>query len=884
MSQAGALNGTGGGGGGTANIQNIVVQTGTSPVVTANNTITFNGAVVAAGTNPVRTDGTAPATMALEVQTSQAIASTNAANIGLAAFDSADFTVDANGFVQLAGGGGGITEIDGDLGTGATGSTITFNATPTSGATVNFDANTSTVAFNVTDASNNTLIGNDSGNGTISGANNTALGFDTLSSMTSGNRNTAIGVSALSTLAGQSDCVAVGYNALTNSTVSGMVAVGPSALQAATIGANSTAIGNAALANDVGGVNQTACGYVALSTNNGGNFNTAFGCVALGNITTGSSNVAVGNLAGQLYSSSESSNIVIGNRGTAADSNTTRIGVQGSGDGQQNRCFVAGITGVTTSNSNFVTIDTTTGQLGATASGGSGVTTIDGDTGSATGATITFDANPSAGASVNFSATGSTVTLNVTDGSNNTLIGNGAGNGTLTSNTCTGIGKNALNDLTSGTTNTAVGNEAGSHITSGNNNVLIGNSSGQFISTASDNTAMGLQALANSGGTFNGARNLALGGTAGFNYTGTESDNVLVNNFGTVGDNHVIRIGIQGSGSFQQNTCFVAGIAGVTTSNSEIVTIDTTTGQLGSVALSTVGITTINGDSGSVTGATVTIEAGTSTQNSGSTVSFVNSGTTSTLNLSDAANVNTILGSGSGASGLTCDGNTSVGSNCLSSLTNSSLGNNTCIGYQCLNALTGSGGTGSFNTAIGQSSLVLLTTGDDNICLGSASGQQYTSSESQNILIGNGGTTGESNVIRIGTPGPAVYQQTSCFISGIAGVTVSSSAAVLIDTTTGQLGTVASSLRYKHHIQDMDSYSQELMKLRPVSFIYKSDANMAHQFGLIAEEVNEWMPNLVVHDKEGRPDSVKYHELPIFLLAEIQKLRLELDELKRRNP
>jgi hypothetical protein len=97
MSQAGSLsNGSGGG----TNVEKINVQTGTSPVVTANNTITFNGAVVAAGTNPVRTDGTAPATMALEVQTAQAIASTDATKIGLAAFNSADFTVDANGFVS----------------------------------------------------------------------------------------------------------------------------------------------------------------------------------------------------------------------------------------------------------------------------------------------------------------------------------------------------------------------------------------------------------------------------------------------------------------------------------------------------------------------------------------------------------------------------------------------------------------------------------------------------------------------------------------------------------------------------------------------------------------------------------------------------------------
>ena len=99
-------------GGGQA-IDSIAVQTGTSPIVpTGAGLVTINGAVVAAGTNPVRTDGTGANTLAVEVQTSQAIGATNAANIGLAAFDSAAFDVDANGFVQLNGGGIAATAFD----------------------------------------------------------------------------------------------------------------------------------------------------------------------------------------------------------------------------------------------------------------------------------------------------------------------------------------------------------------------------------------------------------------------------------------------------------------------------------------------------------------------------------------------------------------------------------------------------------------------------------------------------------------------------------------------------------------------------------------------------------------------------------------------------
>jgi hypothetical protein len=92
-------------GGGEA-VDSFAMQTGTSPVVpTGAGLVTFNGAVVAAGTNPVRTDGTGANTMALEVQITQALAATDATKIGLANFDSAAFDVDANGFVQLNGGG-----------------------------------------------------------------------------------------------------------------------------------------------------------------------------------------------------------------------------------------------------------------------------------------------------------------------------------------------------------------------------------------------------------------------------------------------------------------------------------------------------------------------------------------------------------------------------------------------------------------------------------------------------------------------------------------------------------------------------------------------------------------------------------------------------------
>jgi len=132
-------------GGGTS-VDSVAMQTGTSPVVPdVNGLLTFNGAVVAAGTNPVRTDGTGANTMALEVQISQALAAADATKIGLSNFDSTSFSVDANGFVSINGGGFTWNDVSGAFsplknnGYFITGTaTGTLPASPAQGDTIQF--------------------------------------------------------------------------------------------------------------------------------------------------------------------------------------------------------------------------------------------------------------------------------------------------------------------------------------------------------------------------------------------------------------------------------------------------------------------------------------------------------------------------------------------------------------------------------------------------------------------------------------------------------------------------------------------------------------------------------------------------------------------------
>jgi Chaperone of endosialidase len=98
----------------------------------------------------------------------------------------------------------------------------------------------------------------------------------------------------------------------------------------------------------------------------------------------------------------------------------------------------------------------------------------------------------------------------------------------------------------------------------------------------------------------------------------------------------------------------------------------------------------------------------------------------------------------------------------------------------------------------------------------------------------------------------------------------------------GQLGVVSSSRRYKQDITDMGATSNPLLKLRPVTFRYKeADDQGQHpvQYGLIAEEVAEVMPELVVRDEDGRPETVAYHTLSSLLLNEYQQQHRDMQAL-----
>lgn len=202
--------------------------------------------------------------------------------------------------------------------------------------------------------------------------------------------------------------------------------------------------------------------------------------------------------------------------------------------------------------------------------------------------------------------------------------------------------------------------------------------------------------------------------------------------------------------------------------------------------------------------------------------------------------------------------------------------NNTFIGSNAGNfTMTGIGR----NSAVGVNALSGITNGINNIAIGYQAGQALTTGSGNVYINANAASASESSTIRIGS------SQIACFIAGITSTGVSGDV-VVIDNN-GQLGITLSSERFKHDIQDMDSCSELIYQLRPVTFTYIDDMYNTKQYGLIAEEVDEIFPAIVAKDKYGIAYTVRYHLLPILLLNEVQKQnkiilkqQAQLDEIK----
>jgi hypothetical protein len=224
------------------------------------------------------------------------------------------------------------------------------------------------------------------------------------------------------------------------------------------------------------------------------------------------------------------------------------------------------------------------GVYGSSGGGGTPITTLAGDVGTATGSTINvitgFVTGPYANGTSSFTGSGNTLQLAFNDSNGNI-----------------GIGPNALKgaQAVSASANTAIGVNAGISITGGNNNLFIGSGSGQSIVGGSFNHGLGTASLV---ALTSGQYNLAIGYLAGSNLTGVESANIYLNNLGVLGESNVLRIG--GGAPYTLDKVFIDGIEGVSVGSVATV-VSINSDQLGTTTLTAGSGVTITPGAGTVT-------------------------------------------------------------------------------------------------------------------------------------------------------------------------------------------------------------------------------------------------------------------------------------------
>ena len=99
--------------------------------------------------------------------------------------------------------------------------------------------------------------------------------------------------------------------------------------------------------------------------------------------------------------------------------------------------------------------------------------------------------------------------------------------------------------------------------------------------------------------------------------------------------------------------------------------------------------------------------------------------------------------------------------------------------------------------------------------------------------------------------------------------------------TVGGTLTENSSIRYKKEIETISYGLDKVLQMRGVTYLKKE--NDIKEVGVIAEEIAEILPDIVLYDSEGKPDSVSYGRITAVLIEAIKDLKKEINELKNNG-
>ena len=187
---------------------------------------------------------------------------------------------------------------------------------------------------------------------------------------------------------------------------------------------------------------------------------------------------------------------------------------------------------------------------------------------------------------------------------------------------------------------------------------------------------------------------------------------------------------------------------------------------------------------------------------------------------------------------------------------------------------TFAGATFTANVSLGDDDRLLFGDGDDLQIFHNGLGSFIKDSgvgnliiEANNFRLVNAGNT--ENYIQADSNGEVrlYYDNSEKLNTTSAGVTI-----------TGTL-TETSSIEYKENVKPLE-FNEAIYNVNAVKYDRK-DGSQKDEVGVIAEDLYEILPDLV-QTKDGKPESVKYTKLTMYLLEALKKQNEEIQELKKR--
>jgi hypothetical protein len=215
-------------------------------------------------------------------------------------------------------------------------------------------------------------------------------------------------------------------------------------------------------------------------------------------------------------------------------------------------------------------------------------------------------------------------------------------------------------------------------------------------------------------------------------------------------------------------------------------------------------------------------------------------------------------------------GQTNQGQNTTTNASAVAIGHNAGLYNQATNAVAIGKNAGQTNQS------------NHAVAIGTNVGQQNQNPYTVSIGPNTGTSIQQSNTILINAD--PTYGMTASgtvagtFINPIRGP-MSSINVLSYITSTKEVTYTGSSKRYKHNIKPLSLQTENVYKLVPRKFKY--NANGEEDIGLIAEEADKCDAWFAYKDKDGIPEGIKWSSITTYLIAEIKKLKIRKDTLKK---